>query len=188
MGQIGIGRSVGLLVAAATVLGGVLFVGAPAQAASFCYEGSTVTRSKSLSFYDVVIRQSLTYKPVYSCSGTRVGVHVTGASASYTGGSASTTKGIDQLGVLMEQVGGTSCFAVGPYLNSVVPAKRSVSGTYDKVIYTGTYKDCFGSNYSFSQTCAYARLDQAFHIADIAFSGTFRWCLNATAIDPFVET
>jgi hypothetical protein len=173
--------------AAPLVVGGVLFAGAPAQAASFCYEGSTITSSKSLSYSDVVIHESLTYKPLYTCSGTKIGVHVTGASASYTGGSASSTHGIDQIGVLMEKVGGSACDPVGPALNTVSPATRSVSATANFFIYTGTYKDCFDSSYSYSQTCTFAHLNQAFHIVNTLHSAEFRWCLNATAIDPFVE-
>ncbi len=81
--------------ALAATLAMLTFSAQPAAAdgtsGSFCYEGSTTTRTGSLDMQagyptHVVYRASVTYRLLYTCSGTNIGVHVISSTASYTGG------------------------------------------------------------------------------------------------------
>lgn len=135
-----------------------------AQAATFCYEGSakTISKSSKAETGNVTISSAFTYKPLFSCSGTQVGVHVTSARASYTGGFAgkgdgNSVHGITAFGMNMfnENVTG---FSGSPAWNGSIvnlTGVRSVSRTYDKYVYTGKFAPD-QSTYSFADISVYA--------------------------------
>lgn len=175
---------------AATVLAvsGLLVAAAPAHAASYCYIGSIKNDARTESFYDVSIYLRISYKPLLNCSRVQIGVRMVSAAASYSGGSFSSTRGIKAFGIAMKQVGGSMCGLVAPYVGTLTPAVRSVTRNFSGDVYTGTYKDCFNNNYSFADTCVYIRLQQAFHIYDIPFTGEFRNCIGLTAFQRDVWT
>jgi hypothetical protein len=176
------------VVTAVVALGGLLFAAAPAQAAPYCYIGSTVNDARQESFYDVYIYMRISYKPLLNCSRVRIGVRLVSAGASYSGGSFSSTSGIKAFGIAMKQVGGSACFPTFPHVGSLTPAVRSVSRSFSGDVYTGTYRDCFGNRYSFADTCVYIKLQKAFHIWDILFTGEFRNCIGLTGFQKDVWT
>jgi hypothetical protein len=166
------------IVVAALLAVWVMPAAADGTSGSFCYEGSTTTTSSSYNTgagYPtyLVLYASATYKMLYNCSGTAVGVHVISVTASYSGGYNGTGDygshhGMDQMGLDYMKYGdpaGNEIYAGS--LVSVSGYPRQYTYSANKYIYSGTgHND--GRPYSFTDTSVFAHYYKPYNRGTVA--------------------
>jgi hypothetical protein len=135
-----------------------------ANAASYCYESATMTKTGKYVSGVVTINASVTYRDLRTCAGTTVGIHWINSSMSYSGGfngigDYSSKHGITRGGVVFARAGDVAGDEIWSGSTFALNYVRSYSYNPNRYIYSG-YSVHDHVYYSFSEAAIGADLDR----------------------------